>query len=197
MEERQRKWEALSVVAASNSLLQTVAAAAAAAAATGRDSHFAATQLLPALIKLRSRFYAPPRRHLHVRTRRPASPARAALQVCRRDPTQHRQESSLSVLKKERLLTSSPSDSPPTPPPHSSSKSNRFGQDDDHHRGVLRGHSKSALGLRHSRGEMGRAAQGEERRGTGVCDHRRWKRPRAALRQGVRPETSDPGVVGH
>lgn len=44
---------------------------------------------------------------------------------------------------------------------------------------------------------MGGAAQGEERGRTGVRDYRGWKRPRAALRQGVRPETSDTGVMGH
>lgn len=110
MEERQRKWEALSVVAARNSLLQTVAAAAAAAAATGRYSHFAATQLLAALIKLRSRFYAPPRRHLHVRTRRRRLlPALRFKFVAVTRP--NIAKSSLSVLKKETLQISAPSDS--------------------------------------------------------------------------------------
>lgn len=70
-------------------------------------------------------------------------------------------------------------------------------QDDDNYRGVLRGHTQSPLGLRHCRLQVGRAAQGEERGGTGVRDHRRWKRPRPAVRQGVRPETRYTGVMGH
>lgn len=70
-------------------------------------------------------------------------------------------------------------------------------QYDDHYCGVLRGHSQSALGLCYCRLEVGRAAEGEERGGTGVRNHRGWKRPRAAVRQGVRPETRDTGVMGH
>ena len=51
----------------------------------------------------------------------------------------------------------------------------------------LRGHPQSALGFCDGRGQVGGAAQGEERGGTGVRDHRRRQRPRAALRQGVSP----------
>lgn len=72
-----------------------------------------------------------------------------------------------------------------------------FGQDDDNNCGVLRSYSEGALGFFNCRSQVDCAAKGEKRGGTGVLDHRRWKRPRAAVRQGVRPETSDTGLMGH
>lgn len=86
---------------------------------------------------------------------------------------------------------------PPSCAPAAAALFDLIAQNGDNYCGILRGHSQSALGLRYCWLEMGRAAQGKERGGTGVRDHRGWKRPRAAVRQGVRPQTCNNGVMGH
>lgn len=74
---------------------------------------------------------------------------------------------------------------------------NGIRHDDEHCRGVFRGHSESSLGHRDGRTQVAHTAEGEERSGTGVLDHRGGRRTWAALRQGVRPAPGYTGAVGH
>lgn len=67
----------------------------------------------------------------------------------------------------------------------------------EHPAGALRGDFPSALGFRAGRGQVAGAAQGEERGGAGVPDHRGGQRPGPPLRPGVCPAPGAAGAVGH
>lgn len=103
----------------------------------------------------------------------------------------------LRFALRSKFADASPLHPPPCAAAAAAAVFDLIAQYDDNYSGVFHGHSQSALGLRYCRLQVGCAAQGEERGGTGVRNHRGWKRPRAAVRQGVRPETRNTGLMGH
>lgn len=71
------------------------------------------------------------------------------------------------------------------------------GRQHEHPAGAVRGHLPSAVGVRAGRCQVAGAAQGEERGGAGVPDHRGGQRPGPSLRLGVCPAPGAAGAVGH